>query len=203
MPEALAVLPEALAGWTRARGEPTLVCMSEDQDDDKALALVVRLLRAEKRRTASGAPANLTLLRALVEAARCYAERNRNSARASQELVDRVVTRALGLLHDAPAARWTVASLAKKVGTSRAVLARRFRATTGLSPRRYLSRLRMERATELLLTSDVSLAEIAREVGYDSEFSFNRAFKRNRGLPPGVFRRSAANDRGRILALAA
>jgi transcriptional regulator GlxA family with amidase domain len=117
--------------------------------------------------------------------------------------VDRFVTRALGLLHDAPAARWTVASLAKKVGTSRAVLARRFRAITGLSPLRYLSRVRMERATELLLTSDLSLAEIAREVGYDSEFSFNRAFKRNRGLPPGIFRRSAANDRGRILALAA
>jgi transcriptional regulator GlxA family with amidase domain len=176
--------------------------MSEDQDD-KALAAVARLLHAEKRRTASGAPADLTLLRALIEAARCYAERSRDSSRTAHPLVDRFVTRALGLLHDAPAARWTVASLAKKVGTSRAVLARRFRAITGLSPLRYLSRVRMERATELLLTSDLSLAEIAREVGYDSEFSFNRAFKRNRGLPPGIFRRSAANDRGRILALAA
>jgi transcriptional regulator GlxA family with amidase domain len=202
MPEALAGLPEALVGWTHVPEQPRLRPMSEDRDEH-AFAAVMRLLRAERRRTASGAKANLTLLRALVEAARCYAERSSDGVRAAQPLVDRVVTRALGLLHDAPAARWTVANLARKVGTSRAVLARRFRASTGLSPLRYLSQLRMERATELLLTSDASLAEIAREVGYDSEFSFNRAFKRNRGLPPGVFRRSAANDRGRIIALAA
>ena len=64
-------------------------------------------------------------------------------------------------------------------------------------------KLRMDLAAARLLESDASLAEIAREVGYDSEFAFNRAFKRHRGLPPGVFRRSAANDRGRVLALAA
>jgi AraC-like DNA-binding protein len=96
---------------------------------------------------------------------------------------------ALELMHENPARRWTIQKLAKASGVSRAVLARQFAAALGAPPFRYLAELRLRRAAELLVTTEASLAEIAALIGYDSEFAFNRAFKRHHGVPPGAFRR--------------
>ena len=87
--------------------------------------------------------------------------------------------------------RWTVTMLARKVGLSRPAFARRFVEATGVSPLRYLTRCRMERAAELLASSQESLPRIGELVGYDSEFAFNRAFKRHFFVAPGSFRRAA------------
>jgi transcriptional regulator GlxA family with amidase domain len=84
---------------------------------------------------------------------------------------------------------WTVAKLARRVGLSRSVFARRFVADRGVSPLRYLARERMEHAAELLRRTDWSLVEIAERVGYDSQFAFNRAFKRYHEQSPGAYRR--------------
>ena len=53
----------------------------------------------------------------------------------------------------------------------------------------YVTRWRMLRARELLANTKRSLAEIAAEVGYDSEFAFARTFKKLYGEPPGRLRR--------------
>ena len=53
---------------------------------------------------------------------------------------------------------------------------------------RYLTQRRMQVAAALLHGSDAALAEVARRVGYESEFAFNRAFKRHYAVPPGVYR---------------
>jgi AraC-like DNA-binding protein len=53
---------------------------------------------------------------------------------------------------------------------------------------RYLTQRRMQVAAALLQGSDAALAEVARRVGYESEFAFNRAFKRHYEVPPGVYR---------------
>lgn len=87
---------------------------------------------------------------------------------------------------DAP---WTVTKLARSVGLSRPAFARRFVESTGLSPLKYLTRCRMERAAELLRTSDMGLAAVGELVGYGSEFAFNRAFKRHFQVAPGSYRR--------------
>lgn len=174
--------------------------MSDEQAGLRAaLEKAIRLLRAE--RTAPDEQSR-RLASVLAEIARGYAARTPSPRGARNPAVDRSLSRALRLLHATPGARWTLRELSRRAGTSRAALVRKFRSLTGLSPLRYLARLRMDLAAARLLESDASLAEIAREVGYDSEFSFNRAFKRHRGLPPGAFRRSAENDRGRILAAA-
>lgn len=94
------------------------------------------------------------------------------------------------MLHDELAAPWTVQKLGRRVGMSRPVLARRFRDATGVSPMRYLAELRLERAARRLRESERTLAEVALEVGYRSEFAFNRAFKRRFGVPPGTFRKA-------------
>ncbi|HEU5056537.1 MAG TPA: AraC family transcriptional regulator [Kofleriaceae bacterium] len=106
-------------------------------------------------------------------------------------LRDEPVGRALVLLHGAPARAWSVAALARAVGLSRPVFARRFAEKVGQTPLGYLRGLRIDIAARLLAESDRSLAEIAAAVGYTSEFAFNRAFQRARGVPPGRFRRSA------------
>jgi AraC-like DNA-binding protein len=101
------------------------------------------------------------------------------------------IARALGLMCNQLQKRWTVESLAREVGLSRAAFAKRFVLSTGLSPLRYLCQLRLERAAELLQSSDASLGELSDVVGYASEFAFSRAFKRRYGVAPGVFRRRA------------
>jgi len=106
--------------------------------------------------------------------------------------VDRPVARALSLLQAEPAKRWTVAELSRAAGLSRAAFARRFTAVTGRPPLRYLTELRLSLAADLLERTCASLAELALEVGYRSEFAFSRAFKRQYGIAPGGYRRRAA-----------
>jgi AraC-like DNA-binding protein len=101
---------------------------------------------------------------------------------------DADVGSALALLHAQPSDPWTIASLAKQVGVSRSVLAERFRHFIGAPPMAYLTRWRLQLGAQLLTTTRRSVAQIAAEVGYESEPAFNRAFKREFGSPPARFR---------------
>lgn len=107
----------------------------------------------------------------------------------TQRALDQRIARALRAMHAAPERPWTVAQLARAAGLSRAAFARRFTLLNGQTPARYLTELRLALAQRLLTTSHDSLAELAERVGYQSEFSFNRAFKRRYGVAPGLFRR--------------
>lgn len=97
---------------------------------------------------------------------------------------DPVVGPALRLLHDNPAEPWTVESLARKTGVSRAGLARRFTAVVGEPPMAYLAQWRLTLAADLLCEPDTTLTEVARQVGYGSAFALSSAFKRVRGVSP-------------------
>lgn len=105
---------------------------------------------------------------------------------------DPVLRPALSLLHSAPEERWTVTELARRAMVSRSVLDARFREVLGLSPIRYLTGWRMHLATDLLATTDMSVAAVARRVGYDAEEAFSRAFKRTHGSSPGLWRSAHA-----------
>ena len=98
------------------------------------------------------------------------------------------VGKALALLHRQPAHPWTIASLGNEVGISRSVLAERFRRYLSETPMAYLTRWRLQLGAQRLTSTSRSVAEVAAEVGYESEPSFNRAFKREFGLPPARFR---------------
>lgn len=105
------------------------------------------------------------------------------------------VERALAAMKSEPARRWTVAALGRVAGLSRAALARRFTSELGTSPLRWLAEHRLRCAQARLLETDLPLAAIAADVGYQCEFAFAKAFKRIIGLPPGVFRRVARTHR--------
>jgi AraC-like DNA-binding protein len=101
----------------------------------------------------------------------------------------------LSMLHRDPARSWTLQNLARATGISRSVLAERFQQCVGDGPIAYLTRWRLQLAAQQLAVSSHGVARIAADVGYRSEAAFNRAFKREFGVPPARFRdRSKAND---------
>jgi len=104
-------------------------------------------------------------------------------------LTDLTLARALAAMHGDLGRGWTVDTLARAAKTSRATLGRRFVAEVGEPPLAYLARARMQEASLLLRSSSDGLAAIAAHVGYESEFAFNRAFRRAFGMPPGEYRR--------------
>jgi AraC-like DNA-binding protein len=106
-------------------------------------------------------------------------------------LSDPVLAPALSLMHSAPGQHWTVGELATRSAVSRSVLDERFRQVLGRSPIRYLTEWRMHLAQELLATTEITVSELARRVGYVSEEAFSRAFKRERGLSPSFWRAAA------------
>ncbi len=91
-----------------------------------------------------------------------------------------------------PADPWTVASLAGRAGVSRALFAKRFTELMGRPPLAYLTECRMADAEALLTDTDLSIAQIARSVGYADAFGFSAAFKRHKGQSPSTFRAAAA-----------
>jgi AraC-like DNA-binding protein len=101
---------------------------------------------------------------------------------------DKPIARAIELVHDAPARAWTIAELAREVGTSRTAFASRFRAATGQSPMRHVTKVRLGLAAGYLATTTLSVDAIARRVGYDTDSSLSKAFKREFGAPPGMYR---------------
>lgn len=106
-------------------------------------------------------------------------------------LRDRIVGRALGLLHARVADPWTTEELARRVGLSRSALAERFTTLLGMPPMRYLAAWRLQLAAARLRDSPRSTAQIASEVGYESEAAFSRAFKRAFGVTPAAWRRQS------------
>ncbi|MGW5108169.1 AraC family transcriptional regulator [Nocardia sp. NPDC004123] len=112
---------------------------------------------------------------------------------------DPAVSDALRAIHAAPERSWTVPELSAVAGVSRATLARRFLATVGEPPLSYLTRWRMLTAARLLRETDTPLAGVARKVGYQSEFAFAKAFKRQYGSAPGQYRR--IDDEHAVLAV--
>ena len=96
------------------------------------------------------------------------------------------------MLHNDPAAPWTVASLARAAGVSRAALARRFNDLVGEPPMSFLTGWRIALAADLLLEPGATVGSVAPRVGYGSAFALSTAFKRIRGISPQQHRLQTA-----------
>lgn len=155
---------------------------------------VAASFRYAAQEVASGRAGSETVLAKLsellfVEAVRNYAE----SLPARQQgwlagLRDGAVGRALALMHGDVARPWTTEELAAQVALSRSAFAERFTQLVGLPPISYLTNWRMQVAAARLRETHRSIGHIAGELGYESEASFTRAFKRAHGTAPGRFR---------------
>lgn len=83
-------------------------------------------------------------------------------------------------------------TLAQLAGLSLSHFARAFKETTGLSPRRYVMRMRVERAQRLIGSTDRPLADIGFAVGFADQSHFSKTFTRFTGLTPRAFRKAAS-----------
>ncbi len=96
---------------------------------------------------------------------------------------------AVGVLRARLAEPWTLDSLAIEVHLSRSQLVRAFDATVGVSPMAYLRQMRVEGIARLLASTDLSVAEAARSVGWRNQFHASQCFHAAYGVSPTEFRR--------------
>ena len=164
--------------------------------DGPAAGLLRELLRVGVRESSASRPGTESMLAKLselmfVEAMRRYAESLPPEGKGWLAGVrDAQIGRALALLHGEPGKAWTVDELARNVALSRSALAERFAALVGEPPMQYLMRWRLALAAQTLRSSGEAVARVAERSGYESEAAFNRAFKREFGMPPAAWRKA-------------
>jgi AraC-like DNA-binding protein len=105
-------------------------------------------------------------------------------------LHDPQIGRSIAGIHRNPGQPWTLESLASEASMSRSAFAARFTELVGESAMQYVTRWRMHAAEARLRNENVTVAEVALSLGYESEAAFNRAFKRHIGVSPGAVKRA-------------
>jgi AraC-like DNA-binding protein len=169
-----------------------MLCISMGDD----APLLRELLKAGVRESSDAQPGAGSMLAKLaellfVQAMRHYMEKLPPGGKGWLAGVrDAHVGRALSLLHAEPTRAWTVDRLAREAALSRSALAERFTALMGESPMQYLTRWRLALAARALRSGRDAITRIAERSGYESETAFNRAFKREFGVPPAAWRRA-------------
>lgn len=151
---------------------------------------ITSLVDAIDREMTAQAPGHRPLVGGLftqlaVTLSRLFSEPNRPSEAALLELEPILDHLRRSFDHDL-----TLADLAGRAGMSVSTLLRRFRTATGTSPVEFLLRLRLERAREILSTTDRRITEIAFDCGFRDSNYFTRQFKRHTGKSPRAYRHS-------------
>lgn len=134
----------------------------------------------------------IQILRAHIASEAKQGSRCKNKANMLRALVDPLMGKALQLIHQQPDHPWTVAKLAEQIGLSRTGFAVRFTKIAGIAPLDYVRKWRMLKASDLLYQGEKSIDEIAIQVGYESGAAFSKAFKRELGVSPGLYRKEGA-----------
>lgn len=171
------------------RALPDLISVSLDHDRHPEILAVIDLLRsAVTTRTQMGTgatvPALIDLM--LVHVLRQWHEQHDTAGWPTTD--DPAIAAALREIHENPQRQWTVNRLSEAAGMPRTAFTRRFTAVVGQAPMSYLISWRLGRGARLLRETDATLATIARQVGYSTEFAFSGAFRREYGVSPGHFR---------------
>jgi AraC-like DNA-binding protein len=104
------------------------------------------------------------------------------------ETIVRAVERSITTMRDRLDEKLTVDDLARSAMFSRFHFSRIFQRTTGVSPRRFLSAMRLEEAKRLLLSTSIMVVDIGHQVGYDSVGTFSSRFRSSVGVSPIAYR---------------
>lgn len=102
---------------------------------------------------------------------------------------DARIGRAIAAVLERPSAAHSVTSLARDAAMSRSAFAREFKATLGVTPIEFVTRIRLNLARRLLVSTGRAVEAIAREVGFSSRSHFSRVFREHYGTDPSTFRR--------------
>ncbi|WP_454858286.1 AraC family transcriptional regulator [Rhizobium binxianense] len=176
---------------------PKLLHLKLDQSRSLAFQSVLELLAAETEAPGLGSEAVTSRLFELlfVHAIRAFASQPEGPTHGWLAAVaDRNLLHAIKAIHAEPARNWTVELLAREAGMSRSAFASRFKAVVGRTPLEYLTQWRIYSATRMIQRRGAALAEVSRNVGYESLAAFNRAFKKETGQTPGAFRKEVGRE---------
>lgn len=161
------------------------------------LYIAQQLLSAELSENQQGSDA---VIKGLLDVAFNYILRNWLNRETGQKhswsvaLKDKHLQNAIKSIHAEPAKEWSLEKLASISGLSRAAFAQKFKRMTGDSPAHYLAKVRVQRAMDLLRSTDLSLEVIADRIGYGDPFVFSKAFKRIQGVSPRDFKKGLESD---------
>ncbi|MGC5032711.1 helix-turn-helix domain-containing protein [Micromonospora sp. DT229] len=108
-----------------------------------------------------------------------------------EESIELAVRRAINTMRQNMGEQLTVDDMARAALFSKFHFTRIFQRATGVSPGRFLSALRLQRAKHLLVTTSLKVADISLMVGYNSVGTFSARFSRSVGMPPTVYRQRA------------
>lgn len=184
------------AGELLFAGLPDVLHASFGTGPDSPLRLLGELMRNEAGLDGPGAGA---LLASLCEALLALVLRGDGTGRPATTLPapwtavavsDTGLRAVIDAVVHRPQEPWTIASLAKIAGVSRATLVRHFSAATGMGVADFLTRIRMTIAADLLTTTGRSLDAVAEAVGYQSTSAFGKAFRTATGTTPSRLRRA-------------
>lgn len=100
-----------------------------------------------------------------------------------------MVSKAKALMYQNITKTIDLENIADLLGVSYSKFRIDFKTQTGISPLQYFLLLKIEKSKQLLLNSNKNLKEIAYELGFESDYYFNRLFKQKTGLAPGKFRK--------------
>lgn len=188
------LVDEGLAAPVLAVLPPAVLVRAAEGPD--WLPLCARLLAVEVGDPRPGSHVMVSRILDLlfIQALRAWSAQQSAGAGGSGWLVaalDHQLGPALTAIHLRPEHPWTVDQLADLAMLSRAAFAARFGRLVGEPPGRYLQRIRLARAAELLTTTTDPVGAIGRAVGYASEAAFSRAFSREHGTGPRAWRSGA------------
>jgi AraC-like DNA-binding protein len=166
---------------------PNFILIKADQARSLALHVTMQALASEMTEQVPGSEivanrlAEVLFIQILRAHIASEPERNKGWLRA---IFDPQIGAALSAVHDSVSTPWTVESLAETAGMSRSAFAVRFKELLGQTPLEYVTEWRMQKAIPLLQERDKKLIDVARLVGYESDASFSKAFKRVVGTNP-------------------
>jgi AraC-like DNA-binding protein len=170
---------------------PPVVVSRADGERSGWRSPVVEALREEARHPTSGGSfvVNRLLESLLADVFRTsLASSSDDPAVPTAALADGRIGLTLSRVREDPARAWSVRELADLATMSRSAYSDRFRMLVGQAPMRYVTELRLSRAARLLRSTDATIADVARSVGYGSEDALSRAFKARFGEAPSIFR---------------
>ena len=173
---------------------PEIIVMQANTFENEWLFGTIRLMVKEAQAMRPGGDTVITRVSDIlvVQAIRSWLERD-PLARTGWlgALQDSQIGQAIAQIHRYPTYHWSVQSLAERIGMSRSAFAARFMSLVGEPPMHYVRQWRFNVAISWLRESDLPIAEIADQLGYQSEAAFSRAFKKFVGQTPGSVRRNA------------